>query len=164
MAAKKEETPQKIILFFSPSAHDICLNCHKNISPGRRKLLWKESRLSESGIIIERLSGINLDRCKDFNIVCQNCFKKIESVLKKKEEIEKNRIEGREIAHQFVRKRSKRGKKIELVKSERRKKLFKSPIVDDDVDKNGNDDDNPREEQENNKSQEVNMFWSNQAS
>ena len=68
---------------------------------------------------------------KDLNIICQSCFKKVANALEKKEEIEKNLKEGREVAEKYVRTRSKRGIKKEISKIEKRKKLFKSDDLSD---------------------------------
>ena len=123
--SSKEHTPQKEMLFFSVSSFNICLNCHKKISPGRRRLLWKEGRLMTNfGQVVERITSLKLDKQKDFNIICQICFLKLSTTLDKKLIFEKNLTEGRQIAKNYTRKRFKRGKKevgkVDVVNETRR--------------------------------------------
>ena len=111
------EVEKNISFFLSPSAANICIVCHVDISAkypnnldnSYKLKLWKGSEKAKTCWDLETYFGEEIIRNRDFQSVCQSCFKKIKTQLKMKQEKELMFQEGRKMAEeQFLRWRSKR--------------------------------------------------------
>ena len=111
------EVEKNISFFLSPSAANICIVCHVDISAkypnnldnSYKLKLWKGSEKAKTCWDLETYFGEEIIRNRDFQSVCQSCFKKIKTQLKMKQEKELMFQEGRKMAEEhFLRWRSKR--------------------------------------------------------
>ena len=111
------EVEKNISFFLSPSAANICIACHVDISAKHpnnldnsyKLKLWKGSEKAKTCWDLETYFGEEIIRNRDFQSVCQSCFKKIKTQLKMKQEKELMFQEGRKMAEEhFLRWRSKR--------------------------------------------------------
>ena len=111
------EVEKNISFFLSPSAANICIVCHVDISAkypnnldnSYKLKLWKGSEKAKTCWDLETYFGEEIIRNRDFQSVCQSCFKKIKTQLKMKQEKELMFQEGRKMAEEhLLRWRSKR--------------------------------------------------------
>ena len=118
------ETDKTTIFFLSPSATSICIICHSDIadSSNKRKLrkgIEKTKICIDSELYFGDTITININ----FQCVCQDCYRKIKTQLKVKQEKEASFHEGRKLAEQqFISSRSKRS--ILLTASPPKKQLL----------------------------------------
>ena len=117
MATSTPEVEKNISFFLSPSAANIFIVCHVDISAkypndlhnSYKLKLWKESEKTKTCWDLETYFGEKITRNKNFQFVFQSCFKKIKTQLKMKQEKELLFHEGRNMAEgHFLRWRSKR--------------------------------------------------------
>ena len=94
----------------SPSAASICIICHSDIAGSSNKQkLWKGNEKNKICSELGLYFGDTITRNRDFQCVCQACYRKIKTQLKAKQEKEASFHEGRKLAEeQFIRSRSKR--------------------------------------------------------
>ena len=104
------ETDKTTLFFLSPSAASICIICHSDIADtSNKQKLWKGSEKTKICSELEPYFGDTITRNKDFQCVCQTCYRKIKTQLKAKQEKEASFHEGRKLAEeQFIRFRSER--------------------------------------------------------
>ena len=128
------KTPKKNIKnFFSPSGENICICCQNDVIPKRKIHLWNGDVLTSAGLSIECASGLIISTT-EFQIVCEGCLKKCQTMCKKKELLRSQITNGRQDAQKFVRRKFKRGTKKDgneedtTSKKNRRKELFE-PLV-----------------------------------
>ena len=101
------ETDKTTLFFLSPSAASICKVCHSDIadSSNKRKL-WKGNEKTKICTELELYFGDTITKSRDFQRVCQPCYRKIKTQLKAKQEKEASFHEGRKLAgQQFIRSR-----------------------------------------------------------
>ena len=128
------KTPKKNIRnFFSPSGENICICCQSDVIPKRKNHLWNGDVLTSAGVSVEYASGLKISTT-EFQINCEGCLKKCQTVCKKKELLSSQIKNGRQDAEKFVRRKFKRGTKKDaseeenISKKNRRKELFE-PLV-----------------------------------
>ena len=111
------EAEKNISFFLSPSAVNICIICHVDISAkypndldnSYKLKLWRGSEKTKTCWDLETYFGEEIIRNRDFQSVCQSCFKKIKTQMKMKQEKELLFQEGRKMAEEhFLHWRSKR--------------------------------------------------------
>ena len=104
------EADKTTLFLLSPSAASVCIICHSDIADtSNRQKLWKGSEKTEICSELELYFGDTITRNKDFQYVCQACYRKIKIQLKAKQEKEASFHEGRKLAEeQFIRSRSER--------------------------------------------------------
>ena len=132
-----EQENIRTTFFLSPSAADICIICHIDITvkypkdkDKRNKLrLWKDSVTKTKVCLeVEKFLGEEIQHNRDFQCICQSCYKKVLTNISSRREKEESFQEGRKIAAvQFLRTRTKRSSFDEPPS---KKKLFKPSCSD----------------------------------
>ena len=131
-----EQGSRRTTFFLSPSAADICITCHIEITvkypedkDKRNKLrLWKDSvTKTKVSLKVEKFLREEIQCNRDFQRICQSCYKKVLANISSRREKEQSFQEGRKIAAvQFLRTRTKRSSFDELPSE--KKKAFKTQL------------------------------------
>ena len=105
------------IFFLPPSAADICIICHIDITvkhpkdkDKRNKLrVWKDSVTKTKVCLgVKKFLGEEIQRNRDFQCICQYCYEKVSANISSRREKEESFKDGRKIAAlQFLRTRTK---------------------------------------------------------
>ena len=104
--------------FLTPSALDICIRCHEDITlkypndkdKSNKKRLWKkDGQKTKACQDLETLLGKEISKYKDFQSICQSCHNKVVTNLKFIKKTDESFEAGRaEVAEKFLRTRTKR--------------------------------------------------------
>ena len=92
MATSTPELEKNISFFLSPSAANTFIVCHVDISAkypndlhnSYKLKLWKASEKTKTCWDLETYFGEEITRNKDFQFVCQSCFKKNKNTTENK--------------------------------------------------------------------------------
>ena len=104
------KTPVKEIKYLSPQALHFCFVCQGSCDPSIRINLWKDGKLSKAGETIENIFHTKITHV-DYQVLCKNCWRKIQTLEKKKTSIAEDISKGRKKVKNFVRCRFKRGQR-----------------------------------------------------
>ena len=103
----------KAVCFFSPGASKICIICQNNCdnSSGRTNLWTDDGTLTPAGKTLnDNLKpDMELSRTSNFQVLCRNCRRQLQTINKKKGELLEKVYNGKKSSINFVRKRFKRG-------------------------------------------------------
>lgn len=123
------QTPVKIFKFLSPQASNFCFVCHFVCTKNVKINLWKKEKLSRPGEIIESIFDIKITNL-DSDVLCKNCWRRIETVERKRNAIVDEIKISRVKTQKYVRSRFKRGQSSEnqqtTSKNSRKKLSFES--------------------------------------
>ena len=131
-SAPSEQWNIRTTFFFSPSAANVCIICHIDITVTPKKYpkdkdkrwLWKDI-VTKTKVCLEvkKFLGEEIQRNRVFQCMCQSCYKKVLTNVFSRREKEESFQEGRKIAAvPFLRTRTKRSS---FDKPPSKKKIFK---------------------------------------
>ena len=129
-------TPVKVVSYFSPGAFNICFLC-QNVcadASGKTKLWKDDNTLTLAGEMLgDILPALKLSRTSDFQVLCRNCWRQVQTLAKKLTNLLEKVNHGRHSSQEFVRKRFKRGQKDSQQHQSSKKKLIYSKTTTDNL-------------------------------